>query len=220
MRRQSGFGNDSRRITDILLGINVAVFAADAILRGRLFLAGAKINELILAGQAWRFITPAFLHADVMHLAFNSMFLNSVGPEVEQISGRVRFAVIYAVAAVTGTLASFAFSSAPAVGASGALFGLAGAMWVFAQRHEKLLPNMEAYRNSLARTIGVNLLYGLVSVNVDNFGHIGGLVGGALVAFLLGPHLRLAYKNGERVLVDDPPLKILRYRAPLLRRPA
>lgn len=51
MRRQSGFGNDSRRITDILLGINVAVFAADAILRGRLFLAGAKINELILAGQ-------------------------------------------------------------------------------------------------------------------------------------------------------------------------
>ena len=49
-----------------------------------------------------------------------------------------RFAVIYAVAAVTGTLASFAFSSAPAVGASGALFGLAGAMWVFAQRHEKV----------------------------------------------------------------------------------
>ena len=59
----------------------------------------------------------------------------------------------------------------------------------------QLLPNMEAYRNSLARTIGVNLLYGLVSVNVDNFGHIGGLVGGALVAFLLGPHLRRASRG-------------------------
>lgn len=70
-----------------------------------------------------------------MHLAFNSAFLNSVGPEVEQLSGHARFVVVYAVAAVTGSFMSFAFSSSPAVGASGALFGLAGALWVFAERH-------------------------------------------------------------------------------------
>ena len=169
MRTRADFGDPSRRVTDILLATNVAVFALDALLAGQLLLAGAKINELIVAGQIHRFLTPAFLHGDLIHLGFNSMFLHSIGPQVEQLGGHARFVAVYGVAAVTGTLASFAFSTRTSVGASGALFGLAGALWVFAERHKGLLPRMERLQQSLTQTIGFNILFGLTGYL--SFGH-------------------------------------------------
>lgn len=74
---------------------------------------------------------------------------------------------------------------------------------------------MDRFKDSLTQTIGINLLYGLLSPRVDNWGHIGGLVGGALVALLLGPHLRPRRRKGETVLEDMPPVGILKYRAGL-----
>ena len=217
MRTRADFGDPSRRVTDILLATNVAVFALDALLAGQLLLAGAKINELIVAGQIHRFLTPAFLHGDLIHLGFNSMFLHSIGPQVEQLGGHARFVAVYGVAAVTGTLASFAFSTRTSVGASGALFGLAGALWVFAERHKGLLPRMERLQQSLTQTIGFNILYGLTASRIDNWGHLGGLLGGALAAFLLGPQFRVGVAGR---LVDDPPVGILKYRRAAVRADA
>lgn len=81
-----------------------------------------------------------------------------------------------------------------------------------------MLPPLERMKQSLTQTIGFNLLYGLASSRIDNWGHVGGLVGGGLVAVLLGPHL-VARRTGrgDVVLVDDPPVGILKYKAALRR---
>jgi hypothetical protein len=85
-----------------------------------------QVNQLIMVGQWWRLITPAFLHGSVMHLAVNSMSLNNLGPAVEGTTGHARFVAIYGVAALAGTAASFFFSAAPSLGASGARCACAG----------------------------------------------------------------------------------------------
>lgn len=79
----------------------------------------AQDNQLIRAGQWWRLITPVALHANLMHLVTNNYSLNSLGPAVEMLSGRPRFLTVYAASAVAGSAASFAFSPASSVGASG-----------------------------------------------------------------------------------------------------
>ena len=79
----------------------------------------AQDNQLIRAGQWWRLITPVALHANLMHLVTNNYSLNSLGPAVEMLSGRPRFLTVYTASAVAGTAASFAFSPASSVGASG-----------------------------------------------------------------------------------------------------
>ena len=80
----------------------------------------AQDNGLIRAGQWWRLITPVFLHANLLHLVSNNYSLNSLGPAVEMLSGRPRFLTVYTASAVAGSAASFLFSPAPSVGASGA----------------------------------------------------------------------------------------------------
>lgn len=81
----------------------------------------AQDNALIRAGQWWRLITPVALHANLLHLLTNNYSLNSLGPAVEMLSGRQRFLSVYAASAVAGSAASFAFSPAASVGASGEL---------------------------------------------------------------------------------------------------
>ena len=79
-----------------------------------------QVNSAITAGQYWRLITPAFLHANLMHLAVNSYSLNSIGPAAELWCGPRRFAAVYGISAVAGTVASYIASPNPSVGASGA----------------------------------------------------------------------------------------------------
>ncbi|GFH27315.1 rhomboid domain-containing protein, partial [Haematococcus lacustris] len=83
-----------------------------------LTLWGAKVNSLIASGQLWRLITPAFLHSSLLHLVVNSYALNSFCPHVELVAGSQRFSVLYLTSAFTGTLASYALTSAPSLGAS------------------------------------------------------------------------------------------------------
>ena len=85
---------------------------------------GAKINHLIVQGQYWRLFTAMFLHIGIMHLFFNSYALYVYGSVVEKLFGRIRFVLIYTIAGLTGSLLSFLLSRNPAVGASGAIFGL------------------------------------------------------------------------------------------------
>ena len=80
-----------------------------------------QVNSAIAAGQYWRLITPAFLHANVMHLAINCYSLNNIGPAAEMWCGPRRFAAVYGISAVAGTVASYVATPNPSVGASGAL---------------------------------------------------------------------------------------------------
>lgn len=139
---------------------------------------GAKVNSLILQGEYWRFISPMFLHSDIVHLGVNCYSLYIVGSQVERLFGRGKFAAIYFVAGFIGCIASFSFSINPSVGASGAIFGLLGAMLFFAVKRPSLLKS--SFGANLITTLIINLTYGFMNKQIDNHAHIGGLIGGFL----------------------------------------
>ena len=145
---------------------------------------GAKYNPLILTGDWWRFFTPIFLHIGLTHLALNTLSLYFVGIIVERIYGSGRFFVIYFFAGFTGTLLSFLLVPNISAGASGAIFGLLGALLYFGV----------SYRNLFFRTMGWNVIF-ILLINlvitfsapaIDSAGHIGGLIGGFLAAAIVG----------------------------------
>jgi rhomboid protease GluP len=191
-------------LTRILLVINVVVFVAMIVAGYLLFgtlsgpedgriltLFGAKVNELVAAGEVWRLFMAMFLHIGALHLLFNLYALNALGPLVEGYFGHARFAAIYIVGGLFGSLASYAFSPAVSAGASGAIFGLAGATTVYFLRYrENFGARGRAILQNMLFIIAINLVFGLSMPNIDNWGHIGGLVGGAFVAAGLLPRYR------------------------------
>ncbi len=179
-------------ITYTILGLNVAVWLVmsfigtvfDINLNYQLMYFGAKVNELIAAGQYWRLFTAMFLHVGVMHLLFNSYALYVYGPIVEKLYGKIRFAVIYILSGMVGSLFSYLFSPNPAAGASGAIFGLMGSLLYFRKRKRYLF--QRTFGPGLFIVISMNLLLGFIQPGIDNWGHIGGLIGGFLAANAVG----------------------------------
>lgn len=149
---------------------------------------GAKVNDLIVEGQTWRLLTATFIHIGVMHLLFNLYALYAFGPMVEGYFGHYRYLAIYLIAGLLGSIASFAFSSAVSAGASGAVFGLAGAIIVYFLRYRDNFGRRgRAILQNMFMVIGLNLVFGLSMSGIDNWGHMGGLVGGMLGAWGLLP---------------------------------
>ena len=130
-------------------------------------------------GQIWRLFAAQFLHGGLMHIGFNMYVLYSIGPELERIYKAPRFLLVYLGAGWMGCLSSLIWSGA-SVGASGAIFGLAGAFLAISLRKRAYF---DAFGSQMLFFIGINLAIGFAGYfNVDNFGHMGGLVGG----FILG----------------------------------
>lgn len=190
------------RVTYALLAANVAAFIAMIAVGYFVFdtlngtedmrvlaLFGAKINQLIaVEGQVWRLFTAMFLHIGVLHLLFNLYALNALGTLVEGYFGHQRYIVIYLLGGLFGSLASYAFSPYPSAGASGAIFGLAGAITIYFLRYrENFGARGRAILYNMLVVIGINLVFGLSMPGIDNWGHMGGLVGGAVVAWGLLP---------------------------------
>jgi rhomboid protease GluP len=144
---------------------------------------GAKVNQLILQGDWWRFITPVFIHIGFLHLAMNTLSLYYLGLEVERIYGRFRFLIIYLFAGFAGVVASFLFSSSLSAGASGAIFGCFGALLYFGVTYPKLF--MRTMGMNLFAVLALNLVFGFSLSGIDNAGHLGGLAGGFLAAGLV-----------------------------------
>ncbi len=173
-------------LTYTLIGINLLAAALlflysqlSGLSYGELILTyGAKINSNILNGEYWRFITPVFLHAGIPHLLVNCYSLYAVGVTVEKIYGRYKFLVIYFIAGIFGNILSFMFSSNPGVGASGAIFGLLGALLFFGLERPALFKS--SFGANIVVMIVINLFYGFSKTGIDNFAHIGGLIGGFL----------------------------------------
>ena len=204
-------GSPARLLSDGIIVANVIIFilqlASPAVTE-----AGIKANELIDQGQLWRLVTPAFLHGSPTHLFLNMLSLHSLGPIAEFTCGRERFAAIYLLAAVSGNVASYVGDDLPSLGASGAIFGLAGALVIFFWRNQKLFGSrFNNLQMRLWLIIALNLGSGFVLPQVDEWGHVGGLVGGALAAFLLGPRYEVCRVQGREglFLIDDPPLEAL-----------
>jgi rhomboid protease GluP len=173
--------------TYVFLFIQVAVYFCMAAAGGsttqNLVRFGAKVNPLIIQGEWWRFFTPVFLHVSIIHLLMNSLALYYMGPTIEKIFGRSRFLWIYLFAGFTGSLASFMFSSSISAGASGAIFGCFGALLYLGAVYPKLF--FRTMGRDVIVVIIINLVFGFTAGGIDNFGHIGGLVGGFLAAAIV-----------------------------------
>lgn len=152
-----------------------------------LVLYGARINEAILAGELWRFLTPALLHGSIPHIAFNMYALFSFGSGLERHFGHGRFLLLYVLGAFTGNVISFLFSAGYSVGASTAVFGLLGAEAIFLYQNRKMFAGQfgRAIQNVIF-IAAINLFLGL-QPGIDNWGHIGGLLGGLMFTWFAGP---------------------------------
>ncbi len=149
-----------------------------------LYYYGAKEAFSIANGEYWRLITPIFLHIGFLHFALNNLAIYYLGKVTEKIYGSVRFFSIYLIAGIIGNIASFLFlPSNIAAGASGAIFGLFGALLYFGYIYPDLF--FRTLGRDVLTIIGINLVFGIVVPNIDNFAHIGGLIGGFIVASIV-----------------------------------
>jgi len=149
---------------------------------------GVKYGPAIRQFQIWRLITPLFLHGSILHIGFNMYALYVFGRGMEARFGKMRFLALYFMTGFAGNVFSFVLTPAASLGASTAIFGLLGAEGVF------LFQNREVLRGRASRAINnlifmavINLMFGFSVSGVDNWGHVGGLLGGLLFSWFGGP---------------------------------
>ena len=181
------FKNKGPYITYFLVIVNIILYFVPALFGNY----DAIINDFcvhgpsIRAGQYYRLITGIFLHGSIWHLFFNCYALNILGSQIENFLGRIKFVVIYLFSGLMGSLFSMVFNdSVGSIGASGAIFGLMGALVYFGYHYRVYLGNV--IKSQILPLIGLNLFLGFVLSGVDNFAHIGGLIGGIMITMALG----------------------------------
>lgn len=187
-------------VTIILMVITAGVFAIQYLLQVTtgfdiLFLYAGKIDMFILQGQVWRLLTPALLHGGILHLALNMYALFIIGSRLERFYGPGRFLLLYVLSAFSGNVLSFVLTDANSLGASTAIFGIFAAEGMFIYQNRKLIGATRTRQaiTNLGVILMINLFYGFApGTNIDNMGHIGGLLGGIFFAWKAGPLLKLA----------------------------
>jgi rhomboid protease GluP len=172
-----------------LVGVRINGFLPSDFVRA----LGAKNNAAIyLGGQYYRLWTAMFLHGGLLHIAFNAWALYALGPETERIYGTGRFLALYLIAGLAGGIASYALTPANSVGASGAIFGLIGGLAVFYYASRRTLGEIGRQQlGSLVTVMMINLFIGFSAPGIDNMAHLGGLIGGTVVGWLLAPRLEV-----------------------------
>lgn len=170
-------------ITNILIVINVLIFLL-TMFKPEITLMFANNLGLVKSGQFYRIITSAFMHANIIHLACNMYTLFIIGSQVEQFLGKKKFIIIYFVSAIMGSLLSLAFTNGFSVGASGAIFGLMGSLVYFGYHYRLYLNTV--IKSQIVPLIVLNLALGFMISGIDNFAHIGGLIGGYLSTMAVG----------------------------------
>jgi rhomboid protease GluP len=184
-------------ITIALIAANVLVFAA-MVLSGVSFSSPTTQDALkwgadsaaktIGEGQYWRLLTSTFVHFGIIHIAFNMYVLYQIGPFVQITFGRARYLILYFIAGLAGSIVSvYIHPYSVGAGASGAIFGLYGAVFGFLLRERNVLnpAAMKSIRNSAGVFILYNLAFGAMSRTTDVSAHLGGLLAGFLAGIAL-----------------------------------
>ena len=195
------------RVSYSLIGITIFIFllqmASQFLLKDDLLIVwAAKYNHLIRQGEYWRLITPIFLHGSFIHIAFNMYALYVIGPGLEAYYGNMRFLVLYLLAGYAGNIFSFILSPEPSLGASTSIFGLIGAQGIFIYQNRNLFGTKARplLINIITITM-INLTLGL-SPRIDNWGHLGGLVGGLIFAWFAGASFHIT-GDPQRLVLDE-----------------
>ena len=178
-------------VTVSLIAVNIIMFIISAIISANimnidiktLILLGGKYGPLIDLGQWWRLIACVFLHGGLMHIVFNMYSLFILGSQLEPILGRKKYTLLYFISGLGSSILSYIIlPNTVSIGASGAIFGLLGALLVFIISNRDKI-NKGALSN-VVMVIGINLFIGATSTGIDNFAHIGGLITGILVGII------------------------------------
>ena len=190
--------SSSMPVTQAIFGINVAVFAAMLLALGAAMLDnpsgqdlvhwGANFGPLTVSGQWWRLLTCVFVHGGLLHIGFNMWCLWSLGRLAESVYGHWTFATVYLICGLAASLASVIWNPVTlSVGASGAIFGIAGALIASFYLGEFSLPRgaLSGTLRSVVVFVGYNLFFGAVIARTDNAAHIGGLLMGLLLGALI-----------------------------------
>jgi membrane associated rhomboid family serine protease len=179
----------------VIIGVTIVVSLVALQPVGNQLLTALWLDKQALAaGEWWRLVTPVLVHGSLLHLLFNMYFLYLVGPLVEQLYGSFRFVVLYLLTAAAGSAASFLVGGPyPSVGASGAIFGLCGVLIAVSAVHRPVLDRRgRALMSQIGALVALNLVIGfgfgaLLDARIDNAAHVGGLLAGLWLGFVLPP---------------------------------
>jgi rhomboid protease GluP len=195
---QVGLPNIRPVVTYSIIFVTTAIFIFQLVDQTQfnqdiLFALGGKINEYIYLGQFWRLLTPILLHASITHILFNMYALYIFGRQLEIAYGHGRFLLLYLLAGFAGNVLSFLITPSPSEGSSTAIFGLVAAQAVFAYQNRKLFGSRtRSMLLNIAFIVVLNLGIGFAPGSmIDNFGHLGGLLGGAVFAWFGGPRWKI-----------------------------
>ena len=184
-------------ITIGLIVINVLIYIITYLYGEEIYYRFAVSGKMIIKyHEFYRIITGGFLHADILHLMLNMYSLYIIGSQMESFQGKAKYFVTYIYSLITGSMLSMLLNNGTSVGASGAIFGLLGSMLAFGYYYRVYLGGV--LKNQIIPIIVINLMIGFLSGGmIDNYGHIGGLIGGILITLGLG--VKYKSSNFERV---------------------
>ena len=191
-----------------ILGITISVFLAQLLTQNTMGIDLpatylAKYNQLIISGQYWRLITPVLVHGSIAHIAFNMYALFIFGRNLEYQYGHGRFLLLYLLGGFAGNVVSFVLTPNPSLGASTAIFGMLSAQGVFIYRNRRFFGNRaRPILSNIIFILGINLILGM-SPMIDNWGHLGGLIGGLVFAWTAGPLWEMKADLSGYRLVDQ-----------------
>jgi membrane associated rhomboid family serine protease len=201
-------------LTQIFFGINVAVYLGMALANGgspfqefpgmELVRWGANVGALTLTGEWWRLLTCVFVHGGLLHIGFNMWCLWDLGALSESLYGRWTFGALYLLCGLGASLASVIWNvHVLSVGASGAIFGLAGALIAAFKLGEFSVPRaaLSGTLRSLMVFVVFNLAFGAASHVTDNAAHVGGLITGLILGALIALFARRPEHAGRRFFI-------------------
>lgn len=181
-------------VTTIIIAINVIIYVL-SLIYPNIYYLGAQYNNSIGQGEYWRLFTAMFLHdpTNIFHIGLNMLSLFFIGRPVELFFGKWRYLVIYLLSGLAGGLTYYFLSPAstvPSIGASGAIFGVFGALGVFYIVNRRALGQYGAGAiGTWLFWLGLNLVFGFSAANINIVDHIGGLIAGMIIAGALIPRL-------------------------------
>jgi rhomboid protease GluP len=195
------------RITYIIITINVLIWLAMTIAGGStnsevLILFGALFNPLIFAGEWWRLISSAFLHIGVFHLLINTYTLYQLGIVIEEFFGQKKFIATYILTAITASLLSILLTTGISAGASGALFGLTGLLLGNSWAKKIYSLDLPIDERQLIPFVIINLFYGFTAQGINNWAHIGGLLGGIVLGYIFDPANSFDSRKWKRLVPE------------------
>lgn len=187
-------------VTKILIAINIGVFLYMGMKGVNLYnpdeanlkALGGNFSSATMFGEPWRLFTCMFLHGGIIHLAMNMFFFWVLGKFIEKIFGHTNYLLLYIFSGLLGSLCSVVFNPhVVSVGASGALFGIFGALAGYLFMCKKYIPPrlFQEIKSNVVMTLGLNIIFGLSVPNIDMAAHMGGLAGGFIAAIFLSHDL-------------------------------